>query len=73
MIPRLTRPAILFLPVAGSAQEPKAGDEALGTRKYSEYDKPQFCGTSCHVDFYQQWVQVMMSQCYIHHCSTITL
>ena len=37
------------------SQEKKAGDEALGTRKYEEYEKPDFCGTSCHVDFYQQW------------------
>ena len=59
---------ILFLlPCLIKAQEIKAGGEALGTRSYDEYSKPAFCGTSCHVDFYQQWQQAMMSQAYTHH------
>jgi hypothetical protein len=62
---------LLLLPLLLSAQEPKAGDAALGTRKYEEYQKPQVCGTSCHVDFYQQWTQAMMSQCYTHHWDEI--
>jgi len=52
-------------------QEKKAGDEALGSRKYADYETPGFCGTSCHVDFYQQWTQAMMSQCYTHHWDEI--
>ena len=48
------------------AQEQKAGDEALGSRKYENYQKPEFCGKACHVDFYQQWIQAMMSQAYTH-------
>lgn len=44
----------------------KAGAEALGTRKYDEYKTPQFCGSSCHTEFYQQWKQAMMSQAYTH-------
>ena len=53
------------------SQEKKAGDEALGSRKYSDYEKPQTCGTSCHVDFYRQWEQTMMSQAYTHHWDEI--
>lgn len=44
----------------------KAGDEALGTKKYDDYKTPEFCGASCHVDIYQQWKQVIMSQAYTH-------
>ena len=54
-----------------NAQEKKAGEEALGSRAYADYQKPQYCGTSCHVDFYQQWVQAMMSQAYTHHWDEI--
>lgn len=47
------------------------GDEALGTRKYADFDKPEVCGSSCHIDFYQQWKQAMMSQAYTHHWDEI--
>jgi hypothetical protein len=62
-----------FVIMAGGvqAQERRAGDEALGTRTYQDYQKPQYCGTSCHVDFYQQWTQAMMSQAYTHHWDEI--
>jgi hypothetical protein len=49
----------------------KAGGEALGTQKYENYDKPEFCGASCHIDFYQQWKQAMMSQAYTHNWDEI--
>ncbi len=49
----------------------KAGDEALGTRKYSDYQTPAFCGTQCHNDIYQQWKQSMMSRAYTHHWDEI--
>lgn len=49
----------------------KTSDEALGTRKYDDFQKPAFCGTSCHTDFYQQWQQAMMSQAYTHHWDEI--
>jgi len=55
----------------GSAQQKKAGDEALGTRMYDQFDKPAFCGTSCHIDFYRQWQQSMMAQAYTHHWDEI--
>jgi nitrate/TMAO reductase-like tetraheme cytochrome c subunit len=64
---------VLLLPMlacsAGLAQ--KSGDAALGSRKYGDFDKPALCGTSCHVDFYQQWTQAMMSQAYTHHWDEI--
>jgi nitrate/TMAO reductase-like tetraheme cytochrome c subunit len=52
------------------AQEMPFGDAALGTKKYEQYEKPQAC-KSCHVDFYQQWTQSMMSQAYTHHWDEI--
>ena len=53
---------LFILPVVVSAQAaPKTGDAALGTIPYDKYDTPEYCGTSCHTDFYQQWRQAMMS------------
>ena len=49
----------------------KAGEAALGTRQYDDYQKPMLCGASCHTDFYQQWKQAMMSQAYTHHWDEI--
>jgi len=42
-----------------------------GSRSYDDYDTPEYCGTSCHTDFYQQWQQAMMSQSYTHHWDEI--
>ncbi len=65
--------AALGLLLAGLAAQAlvKSGEQALGTRKYSEYQTPQFCGTSCHGDIYQQWRQAIMSQAYTHHWDEI--
>lgn len=57
---------LITYPVYLSAQI-KVGGDALGTRTYNDYETPQFCGTACHTDFYQQWKQAMMSQAYTHH------
>jgi nitrate/TMAO reductase-like tetraheme cytochrome c subunit len=46
------------------------GDDALGTRSYDDYERPEVCA-ACHVDFYQQWTQAMMSQAYTHHWDEI--
>ena len=46
----------VLVPPARS-QSVKAGEEALGTRKYDEYQRPKYCGGSCRVDFFQQWSQ----------------
>lgn len=43
----------------------------LGSLKYDDFKKPEFCGTSCHTDFYQQWKQAMMSQAYTHEWDEI--
>jgi hypothetical protein len=53
------------------SQGPKAGDAALGTRKYDDYQTPKFCGTACHTDIFRQWEQAMMSQAYTHHWDEI--
>ncbi len=53
-----------------SAQDFPAGEEALGTKSYEQYEKPEVC-KSCHTDFYQQWTQAMMSQAYTHHWDEI--
>ncbi len=52
------------------AQEGPAGEEALGTKEYDQFEKPETC-KSCHVKFYQQWSQAMMSQAYTHHWDEI--
>ncbi len=38
---------------------------------YDDWQKPEYCGSSCHVDFYRQWRQAMMSQSYTHHWDEI--
>lgn len=50
------------LPAAG---QPKAGDAALGTRSYGDYESPQACA-SCHADIARQDEQQMMSQSFVH-------
>jgi hypothetical protein len=52
-------------------QAPKPGSESLGRFKYDDFRVPKLCGASCHVDFYQQWTQAMMSQAYTHHWDEI--
>ncbi|MFC1568878.1 multiheme c-type cytochrome [bacterium] len=52
------------------AQEAPAGEGLLGTRKYSDYEKPEAC-KSCHTDIYFQWDQAMMSKAYTHHWDEI--
>ena len=52
------------------SQHSPAGEEALGTREYDDFEKPGVC-KSCHTDFYQQWTQAMMSQAYTHHWDEI--
>jgi hypothetical protein len=64
---------IILIFLAGLAAQSliKSGDEALGTRKYSDFQPPKFCGTACHGDIFQQWTQAMMSQAYTHHWDEI--
>ncbi len=59
--------SLLFFTIPLMAQkEIPAGDDALGTQKYENYEKPEVCA-SCHDMFYEQWKQAMMSQAYTHH------
>ncbi len=63
-----------LLAVTATAETPgavKAGDAALGTIDFKAFETPEFCGASCHTDFYQQWKQAMMSQAYTHHWDEI--
>ncbi len=62
--------SIFFLSTPNSFSQ-KAGAELLGAIKYEDFKTPEFCGTSCHKDFYQQWKQAMMSQSYTHHWDEI--
>ncbi|MDH7513755.1 MAG: multiheme c-type cytochrome [Clostridiales bacterium] len=62
---------LLFFQGLGSQGKIKAGDDALGTRRYEDFQTPGFCGISCHSDFFQQWKQAMMSQAYTHHWDEI--
>jgi len=48
----------------------KAGDAALGTQKYDNYERPTACAT-CHKDIARQHEQAMMSQAYTHHWDEI--
>lgn len=43
----------------------------LGQFSYDDFEKPEYCGSSCHTDFYQQWTQAMMSKAYTHHWDEI--
>lgn len=51
-------------------QEIPAGEKALGSKSYDQYEKPEVC-QACHNDIYQQWRQAMMSQAYTHHWDEI--
>jgi nitrate/TMAO reductase-like tetraheme cytochrome c subunit len=57
--------ALLALPTLAAGPEPAAGDAALGTRRYEDYERPEACA-GCHVDIARQHEQAMMSQAYTH-------
>ena len=61
----------VFAGVRPAMAQEKAGDAALGTQPYDKYETPAFCGTACHMDFYQQWKQAMMSQATPHQWDEI--
>ena len=61
---------LLFTSFSLLAQGNKGGDEAFGTRKYDDFERPLTC-RQCHVDIYEQWRQAMMSQAYTHHWDEI--
>ncbi len=47
------------------------GKSGEGSISYDRFQTPQYCGTTCHMDFYRQWQQAMMSQAYTHHWDEI--
>jgi hypothetical protein len=53
-----------------AVREGRGGHEALGTREYGDFERPQVC-RQCHIDIYQQWTQSMMAQAYVHHWDEI--
>lgn len=46
-------------------------DSRVGKYTYSDFKPPEYCGSGCHTDFYQQWKQSMMAQAYTHHWDEI--
>ena len=56
----------LLLLFAGIVSGGPAGDKALGSRSYDDYETPNTC-RPCHLDIFRQWEQAMMSQAYTHH------
>lgn len=42
-----------------------------GQFNYKDFKSPEYCGSACHTEFYQQWKQAMMSQSYTHHWDEI--
>lgn len=63
-------PLLIFAFFTTSVQALPAGEEALGSKTYDQYEKPEVCA-SCHPDIYMQWTQAMMSQAYTHHWDEI--
>jgi nitrate/TMAO reductase-like tetraheme cytochrome c subunit len=61
---------MIFCSLVSGPQEVPSGEEAKGTREYSDYERPKTCA-SCHKSIYRQWQQAMMSQAYTHHWDEI--
>jgi nitrate/TMAO reductase-like tetraheme cytochrome c subunit len=53
-----------------SAFSPGMPDEIKGAFEYKDFEQAKKCRT-CHVAFYEQWSQAMMSQAYTHHWDEI--
>jgi len=62
--------AVVIAGVAYSQVEPKAGDAALGTLSYDDFEADAVCA-ECHVDIARQHEQAMMSQSFVHHWDEI--
>ncbi len=57
--------ALVVFVLAGFSMLPQQSD-LKGKYKYKDFRKAEYCGTSCHTSFYQQWDQAMMSKAYTH-------
>lgn len=42
-----------------------------GEFKYDDFKTPEYCGTACHNDLYQQWKQSLMAQAFTHEWDDI--
>ena len=64
---------LAFLGVVSVTVLPVSAGENMSTAKYSysDWEEPNDCGSSCHNDIYQQWMQSMMAQSYTHHWDEI--
>lgn len=61
----------ILIPLFSFSQNTKGGENAKGIFKYENFQKPDECGSSCHIDFFAQWKQMMMSKCYTHEWDEI--
>jgi len=61
--------AVFLLILPATTAQP-AGDEALATHPYEQFEGPAACA-SCHVDLARQHEQAMMSQSFTHHWDEI--
>lgn len=65
--------AVIVLPVlfiAATTLRMGSGEELKGVYQYKDFEPAGKCRT-CHVAFYEQWNQSMMSQAYTHHWDEI--
>lgn len=64
--------AYVLFPIATlvAAAQPRAGDDALGSRGYAEFAGPQACA-DCHDSIAMQHEQAMMSQSFTHRWDEI--
>jgi hypothetical protein len=68
---RFNKATLTLIPILLLALTAVGEDPRLGKYSYDDWDTPEYCGTSCHVDFYRQWRQAMMSKSYTHHWDEI--
>lgn len=62
--------SVILLFFGSSLNNKLPQDDPKGAYKYEKFKKPRYCG-SCHIDFYMQWDQSMMSDAYTHHWDEI--
>ncbi len=48
-----------------------SASDKIGKYDYDDFQTPEYCGASCHNDFYGQWKNAMMSQAYTHEWDEI--
>ncbi len=66
-----TRYALIFVAVVAAIVVAFSATENLGKYSYDDFETPEYCGKSCHTDFYSQWKNSMMAQAYTHEWDEI--